>query len=494
MNVSRNLARCVSVVLASSFVAAGCGQEPSPAPSQEDPVVTIHDDPAAPDMSGGAAPDQAEALDLGREQEPDQPVDAPPPCDDHGLPGELSIIEGALFTLAPTRGAVTSAQMTHASTWRADDATWRVRMPYGVAGGTLAVSLECEEGSREVEIPVTLARLTWRSREAWDPEAQRGPAAREHAPLWRWDDDPTGLYMYGGFAYRPMQFTATSDLWRYDLELSSWQQLEYDGDAPELGSGRWAKIPGQRRIVNVGGNAPLKGTRSQGIYTLEMPADGTPTWSFTASDDAADFPTLGALVYHAATARLILTLGISESDSGYFFFDQLWELVEPGAATLIRGLRAADEPAGRYGFAYAHDESNDRIVVFSGAGWPSANDPVNASEDLWELDLGSMTWSQLAPTGFTPRGRRNACWAHDTQHNRLVVWGGTADGRSAVQDLTIIDLDRGRERWHTLVIPGAPEARASCSGVYNPNSSSALFGFGNNDIGIYADLHELILD
>lgn len=80
----------------------------------------------------------------------------------------------------------------------------------------------------------------------------------------------------------------------------------------------------------------------------------------------------------------------------------------------------------------------------------------------------------------------------DPVGRRLLLWGGTADGRTTVPGLSALRIDRGEERWDHVEVPSHVPMRSSAVGVYGPTRQRAIFGFGNGDT-VYTDLHALSL-
>jgi N-acetylneuraminic acid mutarotase len=82
-------------------------------------------------------------------------------------------------------------------------------------------------------------------------------------------------------------------------------------------------------------------------------------------------------------------------------------------------------PSGRLFMAYTYDSSRNRLVIFGG----QVGDFVTAAfNDLYALDLGTMTWSQLHDgNGTAPSGRFSALMVYDAERDRYLMTGGHAD-------------------------------------------------------------------
>lgn len=98
--------------------------------------------------------------------------------------------------------------------------------------------------------------------------------------------------------------------------------------------------------------------------------------------------------------------------------------------------------------------------------------------DVWTLELG------LNPPRWTPHpssdgvARRNGAYAFDPIGRRLVVWGGTANGRSALPGIDFLTLDDDTLHWQH-VEPEGPPPRASGQCLFDDGAVRLLCGFGN---------------
>ncbi|MCX4243423.1 Kelch repeat-containing protein [Paraliomyxa miuraensis] len=91
-------------------------------------------------------------------------------------------------------------------------------------------------------------------------------------------------------------------------------------------------------------------------------------------------------------------------------------------------------PAPRAWCAGGYDSSNHALLVLGGyrLGEDQGPDtpawelfgPTNYADDLWSLDLATMTWTELDPSGPRPSPRDNAVAFFDAERAGLVVYGG----------------------------------------------------------------------
>src|SRR5690606_17658159 len=114
---------------------------------------------------------------------------------------------------------------------------------------------------------------------------------------------------------------------------------------------------------------------------------------------------------------------------GASYYNDLWEL---NLTTLAWTQLASSGAAPSAWMSAVHDVAGERMLVFGG------NDP-QAKADFFALDLSADSWSQISPAGSTPQAR----WGHtavwDSVRSRMVVVGGLtgkADGGGGEIPLT----------------------------------------------------------
>lgn len=337
----------------------------------------------------------------------------------------------------------------------------------------------CADGERALVVDV--APLAFAAVLDWEADEPAGvPGGREYFAWWLTPrDDERALYLYGGFAYEPVQFTPRNDLYRFDLETSSWSSVALAGPRPGPG-GRVATSPtGDVRYFGGGDVQPDGSLATEPTFAA---------WT-TTDDGGAAFapgPTAGApgsytgsLFYDERRGRWLSVCGADANALGVHC--EVHATDGDGAWTSI--AVEGDVPPGRFGFHFAYDPEGDRVIVYGGQGESGVVD------DTWALDLASdpPAWRPLAD-GLP---RRNGAYAYDPIGRRLIVWGGTGDGRASLPGLDVLSLDDGGEAWSHVDVDG-PAPRASGQCLYDDVEARLLCGFGNDD-AVYTDLWALPL-
>lgn len=338
---------------------------------------------------------------------------------------------------------------------------------------------DAEPEDKEPEDPAARKPVDYAyTRVLWDED--EGPEAREHAAFFISDDGGTFFLLSGGgYPNVPTQ-ELLDDAWRFDVATSTWSPWAVSGDVPPpAGSRRVARLPGNRAVL-------FGGYTDDFVSLDELFLVDLDTGVFTALAQTSPRPavrSLHAFDYDPGSDRLVTFGGFFSDGNSQDILGDTWlgELSEETATVLWERLDGPG-PGARYGMFSGVDDGH--FVVFSGAGFPTANDPVNALDDLWSLDVADRTWRELSPSGDTAPGRRNGCGVLDPSTHTLYVFGGTADGRITERGTWLLDV--ADEAW-TLVEPDdAPAVRSSGFGAPLPGGGFVC-GFGN-DFGTFRDL------
>lgn len=441
-------------------------------------------------LACGTAEGPAPALDAGLE------LDAGPRCNlafAEDAPRALGVGSHAQIRLL-TEG-VGDIQVQIPEGWRGqlNEAGLDLVVDYTVQTATISVSAQCSFGPDvQAELPLSVEPLRFSLAAQWTA-GDDGPEAREYFSMWLDPDDADRLWVFGGFHYRPRQFTPAQDVWSMDLNAHTWTQHA---------SGPVDAMPGAGLAVSPDGYV----LRYGGLNFNQIPnASQTPFQllkAYTSSTglqfealQPSQAPTGGdyqpAFFYHPPSGAFYGVCGAND-------FGARCDLVRynPTSDAWDNVLAEGPEPPSRNGHFWAYDASTDRLIIFAGEGSPASSGCDLCRDDTWALEMSETPprWVKLADDGgaLGAIGRRNGTFALDPVHHRLLVWGGTSDGRVTREGLLALDLDRGHERWTEVPTQGDAPARSSGAMVFDPQRQRMLVGFGNG-ARIYTDLWSLDL-
>ena len=303
---------------------------------------------------------------------------------------------------------------------------------------------------------------------AWAPLIQPGkhPKAREDHTFTA-DLEGRAAYLFGG---RTLDGAALGDLWRFDLDADTWQRLEPEGPSPDARFGHTATwVPGIGLVV-------WSGQRKQAFYDDLWRFDpSTNTWQRLQADGPVPRARYGSCAALGPDGRLWVSHGFTD-DLGRF--DDTW------AFDFQRGRWTDETPSGSIpGRRCLHDctfTPDGRFLLYAGqttgvpalgdlwtrpidGGWVKGPRPEPAARqlyglavmgadafvfggadlngdplrDLWRLDLGALTWHEVALTGQRPKARSGAAMIADEQRSRIILFGGRSKS-TAFDDLWVL--------------------------------------------------------
>lgn len=299
------------------------------------------------------------------------------------------------------------------------------------------------------------------------------PLARQRASL-IFDAGSGGLYLFGGAV--PLLGGSTmgrDDVWR--LDASTWTQISPSGSSPGVRWGQGAILdPVRQRAIVFGGSNTAALLNTVVAFSLA----GSPVWSAIVPAGTPPPPRRDALVvYDPVRDRLLLFGGFT----GSAYSNQVWTLNLSGAPAWTQMTVAGTPPSGR-ATQGAYDPTGDRLVFFGGFNGTS---PL---ADLWQLTLsGIPTWSPLSATGVPPSGMQEGIGVYDPGSNRLLFFGGRDGSLTVNNRLWSLTLS-GIPAWSELTIPGAPSARLDMCGAFDAlHQRIVLFGGTTNGTTVLND-------
>ena len=171
------------------------------------------------------------------------------------------------------------------------------------------------------------------------------------------------------------------------------------------------------------------------------------------------------MAYDSKADRVVLFGGTSGAtdlnDTWTYDFD----------ANTWKNWNPSTKPSARNRHAMAYDIQSDRVILFGGSTGAAT------LADTWSFDLGRNTWTNLNP-GTRPSPRYRSAMAYDAQSDRVVLFGGTADGKTVFADTWTYDLETNT--WTNMNPAIRPPARYRHAMAYDAKSDRVIL-FGGND-------------
>jgi len=233
--------------------------------------------------------------------------------------------------------------------------------------------------------------------------------------------------------------------------------------------------PVRQRLILFGGSIGLSGTASVDNEVWTMPVSGSAQqWSraiVAGTPPPARY--WHSMVYDPNRDRMLVFGGYNNSSS----MNDTWALsLSPGLAW-TQLTTAGTPPAIRYGHVAGYDPVNDRMLVFGGASGPSY------MNDLWALTFSPVpTWTQLAPSGSIPLGRRSPSLVFDSNQQRFILFGGFRG--TYVNDTWSLSLGVV-PAWSVIPAGGTPPpGRAFHGAVYDATRSQMRVYEGSNGVSL----------
>jgi N-acetylneuraminic acid mutarotase len=227
-----------------------------------------------------------------------------------------------------------------------------------------------------------------------------GVRARHAATL---DTTASRMIIFGGRDRMPTGgYVNFNDVWAYELATDTWSEIAATGDAPPPRSSAAIAYDGAaNRIVVFGGNTSADGlvlTGTNDMYALDL---GTGVWTeITAASPPA--PRL----YHTSAMfghEWLVFGGTPDFDGPYYndvhafdLWTETWRQVAGGGP---------DAPLTRFGAGAFVDAERGRLVVVAGHDAAA----MGNRNDMWALDLGAGTWTELHPGDTYNGGSAGFC-------------------------------------------------------------------------------------
>jgi len=279
-----------------------------------------------------------------------------------------------------------------------------------------------------------------------------------------------------------------NDVWSLDAADEAWRMIEPLGPTPppRIEAAAVYNAAGNEMIM-FGGRTDV--TYYNDIWSLDL-TPGSETWTqLSPSGTPPSARTSAQMIIDPINNRMIM-FGGSTSSSG---FNETWSL-DLTALTWSLLTPSGTTPAARFAYGAIYEPNGHRMIIFGGVNWgyPMMN-------DVWSFDLtyGSESWQQLFPAGQQPDPRTQHFCIYDVYDNDMVIgFGYNYDGYYFTYYNDVWVLDIGSLTWARL-LPQAitVEGRRASSAAYDPCDHKVII-FGGNQYNYYhfGDTYAITLD
>ena len=156
--------------------------------------------------------------------------------------------------------------------------------------------------------------------------------------------------------------------------------------------------------------------------------------------------------------------------------DEMWAFdLECGTWSQVTPIGG---PGRRARHSMVTTSDGERAYLFGGRVSAAGGGYVNYA-DVWELDLATLTFTQVTTTGVGPEPRSHATLAHDDARDRLIVFGGNTSTSgltiTGTDDTWALDLETGA--WSPVVTETTPPPpRYAQAGASDGQTAMYVFG------------------
>jgi len=186
----------------------------------------------------------------------------------------------------------------------------------------------------------------------------------------------------------------------------------------------------------------------------------------------------GALL--AISALLLILIVVSLPGFRQAMVSAAKKFTAPDAGTMCCGAWAQKSNTGpplRLEHAMAYAKACNRVVMFGGRAANGAN-PANATDETWEWDAATQTWTQFTPV-IRPAARNGHAMAYDSARNRVVLFAGYNGNFGGLNDTW--EYNCSTHTWAQMNPANSPSPRQAHKLAYDPNLGlTVLYGGSNN--------------
>ncbi len=253
------------------------------------------------------------------------------------------------------------------------------------------------------------------------------------------------IFIFGGTSED--NFTGLNDTWSFSID-NGWKQLSNIGPPPRA-SHMLFYNPIDNSIHLYGGWDDNKQLSDHWIWESNR-------WSKITGTAAPGARSSAGVVYDATMKAHILYGGCAD---GPTFLSDTWQLKDGTWTKLIEESKPGQSCRSKIVF----DPASKKPLMFGGS---------NSSPISWQFN--DSEWSNISDEGPTPR--YNHMMVADTKRNKVVLFGGAAQGGVRFDDTWEWD----GKRWLEIRTVNGPSKRDMSVMVYDPKSEKTIL-YGGRD-------------
>jgi hypothetical protein len=224
---------------------------------------------------------------------------------------------------------------------------------------------------------------------------------------------------------------------------------------------------------------PSSSTESSSHQLGTIPASETGAWQRKASGNTADARYLQAAAFDEARKVLVMFGGmyLDQSNGSNVLDQDTWEW-SPATGKWTNRTLATNVPDARSGAAMAYDSDHAKIIMFGGRAGSGYN-----LEDTWEWDPTTGAWTDVS-AGTRPPARSQHAMVYEKSSGKVLLFGGGRSDTKSVDGTGISlsfddtwEYDPVAKTWAQRTVTAAPSKRNDSAMVWDATRKKAvLFG------------------
>lgn len=292
------------------------------------------------------------------------------------------------------------------------------------------------------------------------------------------DQEKRRLLLIGGTVAAVSGMGASSEVWEWSEHDRAWQLLSLKGfPRPPIGS--QAVVDDTRGV----GLLVLPGGQ-QGKQVTSILEYNPDQGSWEVASEALPYRIAPSVAYVSSERRVFLFGGLLGGNESWIYDPVLrrWEEVRT----------VGNAPSPRMWASMVYDASSGKVILFGGKG-----EAGNLS-DTWTYDPAHKVWTDMSPSGRTPRARFGASMIFHADSGRILLFGGSRassmPGSPGGEDYDVLGdmwaYDVEANAWTEITVP-MPPARAFASMMYDQAQASVILFGGYGSEGPLGDTWSL---